>query len=68
MSTRFFRRANRLRRPVGAAELIWYEATLDQFLENPTRFVPGTKMGYAGVKDDQERADLIAYLKEATKP
>jgi cytochrome c len=28
--------------------------------------VPGTKMGYAGVKDPHERADLIAYLKTAT--
>jgi len=33
---------------------------------NPLKTVPGTKMGYAGVKDPQERADLIAYLKQAT--
>jgi cytochrome c len=44
----------------------WDEATLDRFLENPLKTVPGTKMGYAGVKDAQERADLIAYLKQAT--
>ena len=36
------------------------------FIENPLKTVPGTKMGYAGVKDPQERADLIAYLKKAT--
>jgi cytochrome c1 len=42
------------------------EETLDHFLENPLKTVPGTKMGYAGVKDPQERADLIAYLKQAT--
>ncbi len=29
--------------------------------------VPGTAMGYAGVKDPQERADLIAYLEAANK-
>jgi cytochrome c len=29
--------------------------------------VPGTKMAYAGVKDAQERADLITYLKKATR-
>ncbi len=51
----------------GANGLVWTEETLDKFLQNPTKFVPGTRMGYAGVKDDQERADLLAYLKEATK-
>jgi cytochrome c len=44
----------------------WNEETLDKFIENPLKTVPGTKMGYAGVKDPQERADLIAYLKQAT--
>ena len=44
----------------------WNEATLDRFIENPLKTVPGTKMGYAGVKGAQERADLIAYLKQAT--
>jgi cytochrome c len=51
----------------GAKGLIWNDETLDAFLRNPTAYVPGTRMGYAGVKDDQERADLIAYLKRATR-
>ena len=51
----------------GENGLVWNEETLDKFLQNPTKFVPGTRMGYAGIKDDQERADLIAYLKQATK-
>ena len=51
----------------GEGGLVWNEQTLDKFLQNPTKFIPGTRMGYAGVKDDQERADLIAYLKEATR-
>lgn len=46
--------------------IVWDETTLDKFLENPRGMVPGTKMTYAGVKDAQERADLIAYLKQAT--
>jgi cytochrome c len=46
----------------GAGGLVWTRETLDRFLANPTRVVPGTRMGYAGVKDEQERADLIAYL------
>lgn len=48
--------------------IVWDEATLDKFLENPRAMVPGTRMTYAGVKDPQERADLIAYLKAATAP
>ena len=39
--------------------------TLDRFLENPVRAVPGTAMGYAGIADSSERAALIAYLKQA---
>ncbi len=44
----------------------WNEETLDHFITNPMQVVPGTKMGYAGIKDPQERADLITYLKQAT--
>jgi cytochrome c len=45
--------------------IVWNERTLDRFLANPVKTVPGTAMGYAGVPDAQERADLIAYLKAA---
>lgn len=48
-----------------ASGLVWSENTLDRFLENPFKAVPGTRMGYAGVKDPQERADLIAFLAAA---
>lgn len=48
--------------------IVWNEETLDRYLENPRQMVPGTRMTYAGIKDAQERADLIAYLKQATKP
>jgi cytochrome c len=47
--------------------IVWSEQTLDQFLQGPRKMVPGTKMTYAGVANAQDRADLIAYLKEATK-
>ena len=46
---------------------VWDDATLDRFLTNPRGVVPGTKMGFAGIPDAQDRADLIAYLKEATR-
>jgi len=48
--------------------IVWSEQTLDLFLQGPRKMVPGTKMTFAGVPDAQERADLIAYLKEATRP
>jgi len=46
--------------------IVWNADTLDRFLASPTRVVPGTTMGYAGIDDAQERADLIAYLAAAT--
>ena len=45
-----------------AANLTWDAATLDKYLQGPRAMIPGTKMTYAGVKDDTKRADLIAYL------
>ncbi|HZP93768.1 MAG TPA: cytochrome c family protein [Burkholderiales bacterium] len=45
--------------------IVWTESTLDRFLANPMKMVPGTAMGYAGIADRQERADLIAYLERA---
>ena len=49
-----------------AAGIVWDATTLDQFLAAPRKFIPGTKMPFAGIPDAQERADLIAYLKQAT--
>jgi cytochrome c len=50
-----------------ASGITWDTQELDRFLENPLKSLPGTKMAYAGVKDPQERTDLIAYLKQATR-
>ena len=41
----------------------WDDATLDAWLKDPKTVVKGTKMSFAGVKDDAVRADLIAFLK-----
>ena len=46
-----------------ASGLTWDEATLDKWLENPMKLVPGTRMTYAGQSDPAKRKDLIAYLK-----
>jgi cytochrome c len=45
--------------------IVWDARTLDRFLANPAATVPGTSMGYAGVRDPADRRALIAYLKEA---
>lgn len=50
------------------SKIVWNERSLDVFLQAPTQAVPGTAMGYAGVKDPRERADLIAWLRQATRP
>ena len=44
--------------------IVWTEKNLDRFLTSPLTVVPGTAMGYAGIADAKERADLIAYLKQ----
>ena len=41
----------------------WEEGTLYDYLLNPKKYIPGTKMVFAGLKKPQDRADLIAYLK-----
>lgn len=44
--------------------IIWTEQTLDAYLKDSEAFVPGTKM-YGGLSQDQDREDLIAYLRGA---
>nr|TKS11121.1 cytochrome c [Populus alba] len=44
----------------------WEENTLYDYLLNPKKYIPGTKMVFPGLKKPQERADLIAYLKQST--
>ena len=48
------------------AGVVWTVATLDRFLANPMKAMPGTAMGYAGVDDRLERADLVAFLARAS--
>jgi cytochrome c len=52
---------------VQRSNVIWTESTLDKWLTNPEKFIPGQKMGFM-VPSAKDRTDLIAYLKkEAAK-
>jgi cytochrome c len=51
----------------GGKGLVWTEDVLFKYLENPLSFMPGTKMAFAGLKDPQDRKDVIAFLKKYTK-
>lgn len=41
---------------------VWDKEQLDTYLKNPKAFIPGTKMEFIGVENDQDRADIISYL------
>jgi cytochrome c len=42
--------------------LTWDKKTLNKYLTNPKKMIPGTKMVFAGLKKKQDRKDIIAYL------
>ncbi|EEB07643.1 cytochrome c [Schizosaccharomyces japonicus yFS275] len=47
--------------------ITWNDDTLFTYLANPKKYIPGTKMAFAGFKKDKDRNDVITYLKKATK-
>lgn len=51
-----------------SANIVWNDKTLDEWIENPQHLVPGNQMTFAGIKEPQPRADLLAFLKQATQP
>ena len=48
--------------PVRDANFTWDAAQLDHWLANPQTFLPGNRMAFAGVRDETQRRDLIAYV------
>ena len=58
-----FRYSNAMRK----SGITWSAQELDAFLADPQKRVPANRMPYAGLTDAAARADLIAYLEEATK-
>lgn len=48
---------------VKAAKIVWSEAEIAAYLENPKAFLPGNKMIFAGLSSAADRDDIVAYLK-----
>jgi cytochrome c len=44
------------------SDVTWTPDVLDKYLVDPKKFIPGTTMAFAGLKKDEERANVIAYL------
>eukprot|EP00055_Hartaetosiga_balthica_P009388 m.37142 g.37142 ORF g.37142 m.37142 type:complete len:118 (-) comp6723_c0_seq2:307-660(-) len=43
----------------------WNDETLDVYLQNPKKYIPGTKMVFAGLKKQKDRDNIIAYLMDS---
>ena len=48
-------------------KVVWTPRALDAWLARPARFLPGNRMTFPGIADAGDRADLIAWLLEATR-
>lgn len=44
------------------SEVVWTTEHLDEYLKDPKAYMPGNRMAFAGVKKDEDRANVIAYL------
>jgi cytochrome c len=51
-----------------SANIVWNDTTLDSWITDPQHLVPGNQMTFDGIKDARQRADLLAFLKQATQP
>ena len=47
--------------------IVWTAQTLDRYIADPQKSVPGNRMPYSGMPDARERADLIAYLQKVSR-
>ena len=48
--------------------VVWNDKTLEEWIEDPQQLVPGNTMTFQGLKNKQQRADLLAFLRQATRP
>lgn len=48
--------------------VVWNDKTLDEWITDPQHLIPDNVMTFDGIKNPQQRTDLLAFLKEATRP
>jgi cytochrome c len=48
------------------SKVVWNDEALSLFMINPKKYIPGTKMVFAGLKKENERNDIIAFIKDAS--
>jgi cytochrome c len=53
---------------ITSSAIIWEDAALNAWIADPQKFIPENHMTFPGIKDASQRADLLAFLKEATRP
>jgi cytochrome c len=58
---------NRYSTALKSANVTWDDKTLNEWIKDPQHLVPGNEMTFDGIKDDRQRADLLAFLKQATQ-
>src|SRR5260370_29368825 len=51
-----------------ASGVVWNDKTLDEWTKDPAHLIPDNQMVFQGIKNDQQRADLLSFLKQATQP
>ena len=49
-----------------ASEIVWTEETVSEYLEKPSAYIPGNRMSYAGLRQEEDRMALIEYLRAET--
>lgn len=52
---------------MASSDVVWNDETIDAYITDPKAYIPNNKMIFVGIKNETQRADLIAYLKQATQ-
>jgi len=51
-----------------ASEIVWTDETLSAYMQRPSAYIPGNRMSFVGIKKEEDRAAVIAYMKVKTAP